>query len=246
MPGSPRRRPSAGRTRGILESVDTSGESLLSIVGDLVVLALFVNTGIRMLPVARPFPWLALVVTVVIGVPSLLQPVFPAITRALARDPHATLVHGQWWRILTALLAQDGGETAAGFNLVVVALVLVFGGWIWGQWLALALFVVPSIVLNLLAVAWGQSGGGSSFASDGLIFSVFALALLIGTRDAVRSWRIGSIVVRVCASAAGVIAIVLVIAGDAHGVAMLLGLGLGIVAWAMTRRTRAARAETAR
>ncbi|HWD61146.1 MAG TPA: hypothetical protein VG369_01520 [Humibacter sp.] len=222
--------------------MDTSGESLLSIVSDLVVLALFVNTGIRMLPATRPFPWLALVVTVIVGVPSLLQPVFPQLTDALARDSHATLAQGQWWRILTALLAQDGGEVAAIFNLVVVALVLVFGSWIWGQrlggqWLALALFLAPSIALNLLAVAWGQTGGGSSFASDGLIFSVFALALLIGTRDAAWPSRVGTIVVRVCGAVASVIGIVLVIAGDAHGVAMLLGLVLGLIAWAVARRS---------
>lgn len=223
--------------------MDTSGESLLSIICDLVVLALFVNTGIRMLPATRPFPWLALVVTVVVGVPSLLQPVFPQLTDALARDPHATLALGQWWRILTALLAQDGGEVAAVFNLIVVALVLVFGSWIWGgrvwgQWLTLALFLVPSIVLNLLAVAWVQTGGGSSFASDGLIFSVFAVALLIGTRDAAAPSRVGTIVVRVSAALASAIGIVLVIAGDAHGVSMLLGLALGLIANQLPERAK--------
>ncbi|MHA7984339.1 hypothetical protein ACX9R5_00915 [Rathayibacter sp. CAU 1779] len=207
--------------------MDTSGESLVSIVGHLLVLAMFVNVGIRMLPSTRPVPWPALVFVVVIGVPSLLQPVIPAIPDALARDPHAILADGQWWRILTALVAQDGGEVAAIFNLLVVAVALTFGTWIWGPWIATALYVVPSIVLNLLAVAWDRPGGGSSFANDGLMFSVFALALLIGTRDAARPSSRSTMLVRVCAGISVVVAIVLVVSWDAHGVAMLLGLVLG-------------------
>ncbi|NNC13581.1 hypothetical protein HII28_17070 [Planctomonas sp. JC2975] len=207
--------------------MDTSGESLVSIVGHLVVIAMFVNVGIRMLPLARPMPWPAVVFVVVIGVPSLLQPVFPAITDALARDPHATIADGQWWRILTALVAQDGGEVAAVFNLLVVAVALTFGTWIWGPWIAIALYLAPSIVLNLLAVAWSRPGGGSSFANDGLMFSVFALALLIGARDAARPSPRSTVLVRVYAGVSVVVAIVLVASWDAHGVAMLLGLVLG-------------------
>lgn len=217
--------------------MDTSGESVASIVGHLVVLALFVNVGIRMLPSARPFPWPALVLVVLIGVPSLLQTWVPQITDALARDPHATLARGEWWRIATALAAQDGGLVAAAFNLVVVALALTLGSWIWGAWLATALYLVPSIGLNLLAViVWHAPGGGSSFANDGLIFSVFALALLIGTKDARHPSPRPAVVVRACAGAATVVAIVLVVAGDAHGVPMLLGLALGFGAGFLWRR----------
>lgn len=225
---------------GILESVDTSGESVISIVGHLIVLALLVNVGMRMIPARRPFPWPALVFTVVIGVPSLLQSAFPQITHALARDPQAEL-GGQWWRILTALLAQDGGLVAAIFNLIVVLLALVAGTWIWGPWRAVVLYLVPSIVLNLLALAWRQPGGGSSFANDGLIFSVFALALLIGTRDALHPSRGHTLVVRVCAGIGVLVAVVLVVADDAHGVAMLLGLALGF-AFGVPRLSRQATA----
>ncbi len=222
--------------------MDTSGTSIVSIVGDLLVLVLFVSCGVRMLPAARPFPWPAAAFAVVIGVPSLLQPLVPQIARSLARDPHATLAQGQWWRIVTALLAQDGGEAAAIFNLVVLAVALAFGTWIWGPWLAIVFYLVPSIVLNLLAVAWNRPGGGSSFADDGLIFSVFALALLFGTRDAARGSARSTVSVRVLAAAAVVVAVVLVVTGDAHGVAMLVGLALGLGAgWGLRRPGRGRR-----
>jgi hypothetical protein len=223
--------------------VDTSGESIASIVGHLVVLVLFVNVGVRMLPAVRPFPWPAVVLSVLIGVPSLVQNWVPQLTDALTRDPNATLRQGQWWRILTALGAQDGGLVAAAFNLVVVALALTLGGWIWGRLLATALYLLPSIILNVVAVfVWHAAGGGSSFANDGLMFSVFALALLVGTRDARHPSPRSIVVVRVCACLATVVALVLVATGDAHGVAMLLGLVLGAVAWWSFRaiRTRSA------
>ncbi len=200
--------------------MDTSGNGIVRVLLYIVVLALFVPLAVRVIraqPGPRRRPVLAPVLVVVVGVPSLLQFAVPAVGRALERDPEATTAHGQWWRVLTALLAQDGGLVAAVFNLVVVAGVVLAGEWIWGRVLALTFFLVPSIVLNVLAIGWGASGGGSSFASDGLLMSVCGLAL-VAARDRLS---------RVCASVAVVVAIVLVLLDDAHGVAMLLGAAFG-------------------
>jgi hypothetical protein len=154
---------------------------------------------------------------VVVGATSLLQFPFPPVGAALRRDPELTLYHGQWWRVLTAVAAQDGGRVAAIFNLVVILVVVALAEWIWGSWWALLLFAVPSIVLNLLALVWNASGGGSSFASDGLLMSVCGLALVVSR----------SALVRILAAACVAVAIVLVALNDAHGVAMLLGAALG-------------------
>jgi hypothetical protein len=213
--------------------VDTSGSGLPNIILYIVVLTLFVQVAIRLLREAgppatpgapghhRPFPVFALAATVVIGVPSLLQYVWPILTTTLDRNPDLTLQHGQWWRVLTALLAQDGGLAGAIFNLVVVAGVTLVGEWVWGSWLALLLFLIPSLGLNLLAIVlWHAPGGGSSFASDGLLTSVCALALLT-LRDPIA---------RVCAAIAILIGIALIVfLNDAHGVAILVGAALGIL-----------------
>ena len=209
--------------------MDTSGDNTLSIVLYIVVLAIFIQLAARMLALTwapRRFPVVAAVATVLIGVPSLLQFVWPGIAAALQRDPAATLAHGQWWRVLTALAAQDGGLVAAIFNLIVVALVVWLAEWIWGRWRTIVLFVFPSLVLNLLAIVWGQPGGGSSFASDGLLMSVAGLAL-VATR---------STLLRVLAALMIVVAIVLVFTADAHGVAMLLGAAGGAALGAPLRR----------
>jgi membrane associated rhomboid family serine protease len=207
--------------------VDTSGSSTASVILDLVVLALFINVGLRLLvasPLPRKVPVVAITFVVLVGVPSLVQFALPAVGEALVRNPDLTLHHGEWWRVLTAIAAQDGGLTGAVFNLIVLAGVLTLGEWIWGRWRTVVLFLAPSVILNLLAIGWNQPGGGSSFATDGLIMSMCGLGLVISK----------NLVVRLCASVAVVIGVVLVFLNDAHGVAILVGAALG-VAFAVVR-----------
>lgn len=205
--------------------MDTSGESALSIVLAIVVLVLFAGVTTRPLwGRALRRPWPAVVAVVVIGIPSLGQFLWPELAAALMRDPDATLLHGQWWRVVTALLVQDGGLAAAIFNLAVVALVMLMGNAVWGWWRATLLFVGCSVVLNVAALGW-QPGGGTSFASDGLLMAVSARLAF----DGGPSQRWGAAIQLV----AGVI---LVMADDAHGVALLLGFALGAALTAFARR----------
>ncbi|MET0990992.1 MAG: hypothetical protein ABWX66_01260 [Lacisediminihabitans sp.] len=201
--------------------MDTSGDSTLSIVLFFVLLALFAQVAVRLLRATdapRRFPGLAVALGLAVGIPSLLQFAVPAFGDALRRDPRLTVQDGQWWRILTAVAAQDGGLIGAIFTLVVLVAVVAVAQWIWGWRMALLLFLVPSIVLNLLAVfAWNTAGGGSSFATDGLLASLCGLAL-VTLRDTVG---------RLCAALVVVIGVVLVATNDAHGVAILLGAAFG-------------------
>lgn len=204
--------------------MNTSGDGVANVVLYIVVLALFVQVGLRLLrasTVPRRFPVIALVTTVVIGVPSLLQVAFPSVGAALERNPQLTLHHGEWWRVLTAVLAQDGGLVAAIFNLVVVAGVTLLGEWIWGRWRTIVLFLLPSIILNLLAIVlWNASGGGSSFASDGLLMSMCGLALVTLKDVPARIFAVVTILIGVA---------LVVFLNDAHGVAILLGAVLGVL-----------------
>jgi hypothetical protein len=202
--------------------MDTSGTAWWSIAADLVLLATFGFVAVQLLRGARsprPVPWLTVAAVLVIGVPSLLQFAIPALGRALERDPSATLGHGEWWRPVTALLAQDGGIVAAAFNLIVVAAVVLVGEWSWGRARTLLAFVGASLVLNLIALTWAGRGGGSSFASDGLIVALTAHAAL--TRPIAPVRAIGGLQL--------VIGVVLVVLNDAHGLAMLVGAVLGLL-----------------
>jgi membrane associated rhomboid family serine protease len=211
--------------------VDTSGDGTANVILYIAVLALWVNVAIRLLPAStlpRRFPVVALICGLLIGIPSLLQFALPLITAALERMPALTLHHGQWWRVVTAIAAQDGGLPGAIFNLVVLVAVITAGEWIWGRWRTVALFLGSSIILNLLAIAWGQSGGGSSFASDGLLMSMCGLALVTHR----------SVIATLCAAVAVAVGVALVAIDDAHGVAILLGAVLGVI-FAVVRRGRA-------
>jgi hypothetical protein len=214
--------------------VDTSGDSTTSVVVALVVLGAFLAAAPRMVRLSgRPIrlPVLAIVLVPVIGVPSIAQYLgLPAIGDALRREPARTLHHGEWWRVLTALLAQDGGLIAAIFGLVVVAVAVTFSSWIQGSWLTLAIFLFCSIVLNLLAIGWGAVGGGTSFASDGTMLSVLALGLVQARNRIV-------MVAAILAIAGGIL---LVVVADAHGVAILLGAAIGAVHGLARRRRDAA------
>ena len=219
--------------------MDTSGSSFASIVVALVVLAAFLASAPRMLRLSgRPIrvPVLAVVLVVVIGIPSIAQYLgVPAVGDALRREPDATLQHGEWWRVLTSLLAQDGGLVAAIFGLVVVAVAIAFSGWIQGAWLTLAIFLFCSIVLNLLAIGWGAVGGGTSFASDGTMLSVLALGLVQARNRIVMAAAIVAI-------AGGIL---LVVIADAHGVAILLGAVIGATHGLLSRRRSPATGDAA-
>ncbi|MES1212559.1 MAG: hypothetical protein ABUT11_03325 [Leifsonia sp.] len=217
--------------------MDTSGSSTASTVVALVVLGAFLASAPRMMRRDGKrvrVPILAIVLVLVIGIPSIAQYLgAPAIGDALRREPALTLHHGEWWRVLTSLLAQDGGLVAAIFGLVVVAVAITFSTWIQGTWLTLAIFLFCSIVLNLLAIGWGAVGGGTSFASDGTMLSVLALGLVASRNRIV-------VVAAVIAIAGGV---VLVVLDDAHGVAILLGAAIGAVHGVIRRRDAASARE---
>ena len=220
--------------------MDTTGSTIASIVVALLVLAVFLRSALGMVrQSARPrgFPWLTLVLVVVIGVPSIGQYTgLPAAGDALRREPQLTLHHGEWWRVLTSLLAQDGGLFAAIYSLAVVAVVITLSTWIQGPWLTLAIFVFSSIVLNLLALGWNAVGGGTSFASDGTMLSILAMGLVLA-RDRV---------VMICAVIAIAGGILLVVLADAHGIAILLGAVIGAVHGMLRRRAVASGGQSFR
>ena len=72
----------------------------------LVLATLLGSTRIGEVRLTRP-PRTAVVLWLLIAVPSLLQIVVPAVLDALERDPTQIRDH-QWWRIVTSVAVQDG------------------------------------------------------------------------------------------------------------------------------------------
>jgi len=177
----------------------------------------------------------AVLLWLVVAVPSLLQLAWPRIYGVLSRQP--TLVeHGEWWRLLTSVLVQDGGVVGTVYNLVTLALTVSAATALWRPVRAAAVFIAGALVYNLPATyLWRQAGGGNSGATFFLVTSMLGVLLV---QDRTRRARTAALVV----AASGVV--LLVVLRDAHGEAVLTGLTLGTAVAAALNRRRAAMHRT--
>lgn len=161
--------------------------------------------------VAR-FPVGTLISVVIVGVPTAVQ-LFAAssLLSLLERDWPRTL-DGQWWRVLTSLVVQDGGWSGALLNLVSLAVVGFFAEQAWGR----GPYVVIALIAGIGAQFWGAVvqpvGAGNSVAVFGLAASV-----------AVMGFRRRSVLARVASIATMLGGLLLLILGDLHGGAFALG-----------------------
>jgi membrane associated rhomboid family serine protease len=151
-----------------------------------------------------------------VGLPSLLQIPFPRLLFALRRDGDLILHGGEWWRVLTALVVQDGGTAGLIGNLLVLALVGVVAERIWGSWRVLALFFGTGILSEFVALAWQPIGAGNSVGNFGLAAGVLLCCLLRAT----------AIPPRVLAGVGIASGLALLALRDIHGAAVAIGLCL--------------------
>jgi membrane associated rhomboid family serine protease len=210
-----------------VEALSTSGGGSLNAALYLVMLACSVRAGRELIradvghPLRRPALgaaglWLA------VAVPSLAQVLFGELLRRLQRDPEL-IRHGQWWRLVTSGVVQDGGIPGTVFNLAVLAVIAVLAVRVWGTVRAASLFLVGLVAFNLAATfASPAVGAGNSAATFALATSMIGLALVVHRQ-------------RVAILLAGLTlidAIALLALGDAHGEVvaggLVIGLGLGL------------------
>ncbi|MFB9200732.1 rhomboid family intramembrane serine protease [Nonomuraea spiralis] len=112
-------------------------------------------------------PYVTAVVFVVTAVPSLLQFALPGLEPAWMRDP-AAISGGEWWRLGTALVVQDGGVFGVLFNLAFLAVLgyaaeRAFGP---GRWLLL--YASGAIAGEAAGYLLNDPGAGNSIALCGL------------------------------------------------------------------------------
>lgn len=175
-----------------------------SVLGDL-------GRRLRRPPRAAVGLWLA------VAVPSVVGLAVPAVYRALFRAP-ALVGDGQWWRLLTSAVVQDGGVAGAVFNLVALALVATFAVALRGAVRAVGLFVLGALAFDLAAVFLAPSpGAGNSGATFFLAAST--VALVAARRRSGRALVAGTLVLA--------LGVTLLLLRDAHGEAVVAGLVVG-------------------
>lgn len=161
----------------------------------------------------------ALAIWLVVAIPSLAQAMDPALLPALWRDPQRVLGQGEAWRALTSGVVQDGGTAGTLFNLAILAVVAPVGVRAWGIGRAVLILVVAQLVFGVAAtVLVPQPGAGNSAATFALATSLAGRALVAVPDPGVRARAAG----------VAVISVACLVLGDAHGIAMLTGLALGV------------------
>ncbi|MFP5345573.1 MAG: rhomboid family intramembrane serine protease [Actinomycetes bacterium] len=219
--------------------MSTSGQGAANTVLYLVLVVLALGLA-RMLggPAFRPpLRPAAVALWLVVAVPSLVQLVVPALLDALMRDPDLVM-RGQWWRLATSTVVQDGGVAGTVSNLVLLALVAVVAGTVWGGARMLVVVAVVQVGFGLwTSVVFPSPGAGNSGLTYGLAASLAGLALTRGRRESLPG-RPGadSLLGPRLALTVGVVAVgvALVALLDSHGVAVLVGVVTGVVLGAAT------------
>jgi hypothetical protein len=210
--------------------MSSSGGGTVNAVLYVIVLACAVRSGAVLLGrdlarVLRRPPVAAVALWLIVAVPSLLQLAVPGLLRALERDPDQIRQHGQWWRLVTSVVVQDGGVAGTVFNLVILAIVAVVAIGAWGSARGLIIFAVGAVGFDLATTfAWPSVGAGNSAATFTLAASVTGLAAVKVREPAV---------VLLAAVTAGC-GIFLLALGDAHGSAVAGGLVIGALTAAIS------------
>lgn len=143
---------------------------------------------------------------------------FPQFLFLLERNTTKVVV-GEWWRMITALFFQDGWIIGGLTNIVA----LFFIGNLVEQlrsrrdWLLIS--IVGALVAECVALRWQPIGAGNSIATCSLAGSLIAVRPPSQMPTQSKIQRI--IAITSC--------LVLVAAGDVHGVAGMAGILLGVL-----------------
>lgn len=204
--------------------------SVAAVLYAVLLVSALVATGERgpglVSPAVRPVATAAAVC--VVAVPSLVQLILaPQLLVYLGRN-RAQVAAGQWWRLFTSLVVQDGGWSGTIFNLVSLAVVGAAAEQLWGhrRWLVIA--VASGVGAQFWGFVVAPVGGGNSVVVFGLAASISVLVLRT-RRGRQPRWALLSLLA----------AFVLLLARDIHGGAAAIGAAVALVLARREYRQRA-------
>ena len=166
---------------------------------------------------AHRMPLLTLAVALLTIAGFVLQLANTGALEALQRNSSA-VAEGQWWRLFTTLLVQDGGWAGFLSNLAGLVLVGALAEQLISRWAWIGLYFVPALAVELIALRWQPVGGGNSVAWMALAGAVWVLALR----------QKGGLGLSLLGGAGLAIGALLSVMGNIHGPAILLG---ALLAW---------------
>jgi membrane associated rhomboid family serine protease len=117
---------------------------------------------------------LTAIVFAVTATMGIIQWPIPALLDTLQRRPAG--LHGQWWRIVTALVVQDGGAYGLISNLIFLAAVGAIAEQVLSRPRWMLQYLGTGLLAELVGYAWQPVGGGNSIAICGLAAAVSVTA----------------------------------------------------------------------
>jgi membrane associated rhomboid family serine protease len=121
----------------------------------------------------RRFPYATAVTFVVTAGFSIAQFVDPSLLPLFERDP-GLIADGEWWRLATSLVFQDGGIAGTVSNLLFLLVLGVLAELALGPWRWLALYLAGAVAGQAAGYLTGTVGAGNSIAVCGLAGGVLA------------------------------------------------------------------------
>lgn len=165
------------------------------------------------------FTWWGAAVWLAVAVPSVLQFLWPVMLNRGARDP-AAIRTGELWRLVTSLFLQDGGAAGTIFNLVTLGVTVLLAGSVVRGWALPVGFLLGGVGCNVLSVlTFAQWGAGNSMATMALLV---AAALCVTDRGGAADVTLATLALAAM--------VALLVLHDQHGLAVALGVLLGLLA----------------
>ncbi|HEX4736446.1 MAG TPA: rhomboid family intramembrane serine protease [Allosphingosinicella sp.] len=169
---------------------------------------------------------------ILVGGCLLAQLIRPALLPTFERDA-AAIWSGQVYRLFTALWFQDGGWKGGLFNLAVLAFVGAAAERLWDRRICSIVYLVGGVASEIVALWWQPIGAGNSIAWMSLAGAVLVKGLPAREPPAVRLAGLAGL-------AAGLL---LAVQTDIHGIALLIGAGLGSAFLRFSERDRLRRPD---
>ena len=123
----------------------------------------------------RRWPVLTIVVVAVTLAVNIAQLVSSHLLDDLERTPAA--LHGDWWRLGTTLLVQDGGAFGMVSNLLFTVLLGIVAEQVVARWQWIVCYLGAAAIGIAVALSWQPVGGGNSVANCGLA-AIIVIALV--------------------------------------------------------------------
>lgn len=165
------------------------------------------------------FPWTTVTIAAVTTAVSVAGNLNAGLLDALDRNGDL-LLDGQWWRIASPLLVQDGGWLGTIVNLVALLIAGTLAEALYSGWVLIVVYLLSGLVSEVAAYTLlpGQGYAGNSVAIAG-VTALGLITLAVRANGIVRTISIAGLV----AGAA------LLVTGDLHGVGFAVGLLCGVV-----------------